>query len=73
MNHTQFIERVADLVEANRGRCFWFMHPEFRPTTVESAIRALNYLLRYGDRDVFREAVILKQWLSRDFSTKSVR
>jgi hypothetical protein len=47
------------LVEQYRGRCLWFLRPDFYPTT--DAV--LEYIERYGDVDAFRRAARLKRRL----------
>jgi hypothetical protein len=64
--------RVRELVDEHRAQCLWFLRPEYCPTTVEDACQALDYIQRYGDRDAFRRAGALKQWLSRISSAASV-
>jgi hypothetical protein len=43
-------ENVTRLVAEHRDRCLWFLAPDFEPTDDQSAIRALRYIERYGDK-----------------------
>jgi hypothetical protein len=71
MDGKEFIDAVAALVREYRARCFWFMSEDFSPETVQSAVRALSYLERYGDKNAFIKVVELKKWLSHNYSTIS--
>ena len=59
-------ELVADadrLIEEHRVSCLWFMRPDYRPSTNEERVRALEHIERHGDLDTFRRAATLKRWL----------
>ena len=62
---SQFEEAVRKLVDEYRLRCLWFLRPDFYPTDDASRLRALDYIERHGDREGFRRAATLRQWLSR--------
>lgn len=51
------------LIVANRASCLWFLEEQFRPTTQDQAVRTLDYIIRYGDREAFMRASELKRWL----------
>jgi len=64
--------RIKPLMEKYRIRCLWFMSPQYLPETLESALRVLEYIERYGDRQAYLEAEELKKWLLQNFNASSV-
>ena len=70
-NINDFIHEVAQLVESYRTQCFWFMAPRFLPDDLQSALRALSYLEKYGDRKAFIRTSELRKWLSQNSSVTS--
>ena len=64
-------EAVNRLVDEFRVRCLWFLRPEYYPATLEERLRVLLYIERHGDREAFRRAATLKQWLSPTSSAPS--
>ena len=64
-------KRLAPLMEKYRLRCLWFLSPHYLPSTPEAALRVLDYIERYGDRQAYLEAEELKQWLSQNCSAPS--
>ncbi len=64
-------EDVARLVAEHRDRCLWFLAPDFQPTDDQSAIRALRYIERYGDKAAFEQARTLRTWLQQHSSANS--
>ena len=65
-------KQLAALIECYRSRCLWFLAEDFVPETPEQAVRVLEYIERYGDREGFVQARRLKQWLSQSISAASV-
>jgi hypothetical protein len=65
-------ENVTRLVAEHRDRCLWFLAPDFLPTDDESAIRAMRYIERYGDKAAFEQARSLRTWLQQHSSANSV-
>jgi hypothetical protein len=65
-------ENVTRLVEEHRDRCLWFLALDFLPTDDESAIRAMRYIERYGDKAAFEQARTLRTWLQQHSSADSV-
>ncbi|MBP7050031.1 MAG: hypothetical protein KBE65_03360 [Phycisphaerae bacterium] len=63
--------QVNQLVDRYRNRCLWFLRADYYPTDLPDVLRALDYIRRYGDREAFRQAGELYQWLSRDSSGPS--
>jgi hypothetical protein len=61
--HQDIACAVNELVEANRARCFWFAPPEYLPVTDDERLRALDNIERYGDRQAFKRARELSEWL----------
>jgi hypothetical protein len=64
MSEAEAVAAVVALVEEYRDVCFWFMRQDYRPLTATEAVRALDTLERYGDRQAFQRAEELKPWLS---------
>jgi hypothetical protein len=65
-------QQLVELIEHYRVRCLWFLAEDFVPATPEQAVRVLEYIERYGDREGFVQARRLKQWLSPSISEASV-
>lgn len=65
-------KQLAALIERYRSRCLWFLAADFVPETPAQAVRVLEYIERYGDREGFVQARRLKQWLSPSISEASV-
>ena len=66
------IERaVNDLVDRYRDRCLWFLRRDYRPTTRQARLRALESIQRHGDREAFTRAAELREWLSQHSSVGS--
>ncbi|OHB67905.1 MAG: hypothetical protein A2Y76_11290 [Planctomycetes bacterium RBG_13_60_9] len=58
--------QVNQLVDEYRDRCLWFLRTDYYPTDRQEVLRTLDYIRRYGDREAFRKAGELYQWLSPD-------
>jgi len=71
MNPGPIEESVNRLVDENRLRCLWFLRSDYYPKTDEDRLRVLGYIERHGDREAFRRAAELRQWLSRTSSAPS--
>jgi len=63
--------RVNQLVDTYRDRCLWFLRADYYPTDLPDVLRTLDYIRRYGDREAFRKAGELHEWLSQDSSEPS--
>ncbi len=63
--------QVNQLVDTYRDRCLWFLRADYYPTDLQDILRTLDYIRRYGDREAFRKAGELYQWLSPDSSKPS--
>jgi hypothetical protein len=63
--------QINGLVDAYRDRCLWFLRADYYPSDPQDVLRTLDYIRRYGDREAFRKAGELIQWLSRDSSKPS--
>ena len=61
-------QQVNRLVDVYRNQCLWFLRTDYYPSSREDIIRVLDYIKRYGDREAFRQAGELYQWLSHDSS-----
>lgn len=55
--------QINELVDAYRDRCLWFLRADYYPTDLQDVLRVLDYIRRYGDREAFRRAGELYQWL----------
>lgn len=63
---------LRELVDEYRERCLWFLRRDYYPATSAEAHRVLEAIQRHGDRDGFRRAAQIRQWLSRSSSAASV-
>jgi len=64
-------EAVNRLVDEYRLRCLWFLRSDYYPSTHAERLRVLTYIQRHGDREAFRRAAEVRQWLSRTSSAPS--
>jgi hypothetical protein len=64
-------EGFAQLVAGCRDQCLWFLREDYCPADPEGMRRVLEYIRRHGDRESFRAASTLLQWLSPDSSERS--
>lgn len=64
-------EKFATLVAGCRDQCLWFLREDYCPTDLEEMRRVLDYIRRHGDRESFRTASTLMQWLSPGSSGRS--
>ena len=64
-------DHLRAIVDQYRGRCLWFLQSGYYPETVEEALRVLDSIQRYGDREAFRRAGEVRQWLSQATNAKS--
>ena len=62
---------VTKLVDTYRARCLWFLRPDYYPATDAERILVLRYIEQYGDREAYRRAAPVRQWLSRNSSAAS--
>ncbi len=65
------MRKVNQLVDEYRSQCLWFLRPDYYPTTMADAQRILGYIERRGDREAFRKASELRQWLSHHSNVPS--
>jgi len=62
---------LRELVDEYRHRCLWFLRPDYYPSTIAEADRVLDAIQRHGDRDGFRRAAQVREWLSQPTSATS--
>jgi hypothetical protein len=62
---------LRELVDEFRERCLWFLRHDYYPATIEEAQRVLDAIQRHGNRDGFRRAARIRQWLSLPSSATS--
>jgi hypothetical protein len=55
---------LRELVDEYRTRCLWFLRRDYYPVTVAEARRVLDAIERHGNRDGFRRAARIREWLS---------
>ena len=63
---------LRDLVDEYRATCLWFLRRDYYPATSAEARRVLEAIQRHGDRDGFRRATQIRQWLSPHSNAASV-
>lgn len=63
--------QINQLVDVYRDQCLWFLRADYYPTDLQDVLRTPDYIRRYGDREAFRRAGELFQWLSQDSSRPS--
>jgi len=63
--------QINQLVDEYRDRCLWFLRTDYYPADRQEVLRTLDYIRRYGDREAFRRAGELYQWLSQNSSKPS--
>jgi hypothetical protein len=63
---------LRELVDEYRQRCLWFLRPDYYPSSLAEADRVLDAIERHGDRDGFRRASQVRQWLSQPSSARAV-
>lgn len=72
MRTTEDIKLAIDaLVERERVRCLWSFRRDWKPTTNEERLHALQQIQKHGTRTAFQQASELQQWLSHSFSDAS--
>ncbi|MCU0724344.1 MAG: hypothetical protein MUE73_00925 [Planctomycetes bacterium] len=64
--------RVRELTDRYRSRCLWFLREDHYPVSTEEILRVLGWIERHGDREAYRLAAELREWLSRNSSAPSV-
>jgi len=62
---------LRELMDEYRGRCLWFLRRDYYPAPTEEAQQVLDAIQRHGDRDGFRRAARIRQWLSPASSATS--
>lgn len=56
-------EEARRLIDEYRERCLWFLRSDYYPKGRAETLRVLEYVERYGDREGFRRAAEIRQWL----------
>ena len=62
---------LRGLVDDYRGRCLWFLRPDYYPEGVREVLRVLDAIERHGDLTSFRRAAEVREWLSPTSSATS--
>lgn len=62
---------VDALVDEYRARCLWFLRVDYYPRSAEERLRVLGYIECYGDREAYRKAARVREWLSHPSSAES--
>lgn len=68
---TEAAAAVEQLVDVYRDRCLWFLRPDYHPATDAERLAVLRYIEQHGDREAYRRAAAVRQWLSRNSSAAS--
>jgi hypothetical protein len=63
--------QIDRLTDEYRARGLWFLRDNYYPTTTSERLRVLGYIEQHGDRDAFRRARELKNWLLHPSNEKS--
>lgn len=63
-------ETFNAFIDAHRSSCLWFLRADYDPVTRPQRLRALDYIQRYGDRETYRQAAALRQWLLQHSSER---
>jgi hypothetical protein len=69
--HEPTRDDIDRLVDEYRVRCLWFLRADYYPATDAERLRVLDEIQRNGDREAFRVAGELRQWLSRPSNARS--
>ncbi len=64
-------EKALKLIEKRRSTCLWFFDQSYKPVDRAGIERALRYIERYGDREDYKQARGIREWLSRSSSELS--
>ena len=56
---------VDVLADEYRLRCLWFLRPGYRASSDRDRLRLLRAIETHGDREGYRRAALLREWLSR--------
>jgi hypothetical protein len=70
-SYSEVMAEACRLVELYRDRCLWFLDPRILPGTPADALRILDYIKRYGDREAFVKTEALKPWLLQLINARS--
>lgn len=62
---------LRDLVDAYRARCLWSFRADFYPQTEAEALRVLEAIQRFGDREGFIKSKEAQAWLLPNSSAPS--
>ena len=71
LSHALAGRELRRLVDDYRASCLWFLRPDLYPESPEEILRVLRLIERHGDREGFRRAARLRQWLSPSYSATS--
>ncbi len=67
----RLFEEALRLIEEKRSTCLWFFDEKYKPVDNAGIDRALRYIERYGDREDYKRARGIREWLSRSSSEDS--
>lgn len=63
LTREQIEAEIDRLAEEYRAMCLWFAPRDYRPKTDEQRLDTLRDIERYGDRNAFKRARELQEWL----------
>lgn len=73
MDEQEVARAVDALMDEYRATCLWFLRPDYYPATDEERLSVLSKIERHADREGFRKAARLREWLSpRSSATSAV-
>jgi hypothetical protein len=62
---------VERLIDVYRTRCLWFLRSDYYPSTDPERLVVLRHIEKHGDREAYRRAAAVRQWLSLNSSAAS--
>jgi len=71
LTRDDLVRQIDALVVSQRALCLWFLRPDYFPRSDLERWRVLSDIQRHGDLQAYRQAALLKQWLSQTFSATS--
>lgn len=63
-------ESIRSLVDECRASCLWFLRSDYYPGTIDEQVRTLRQIERHGNREIYRRAAGIRQWLSLRSSSR---
>ena len=67
-----FLKELTQLVTQYRSQCLWFLRSDYMPSNEADILRILRHIEKHADREGYKKARDLREWLLRISSGKSV-